>query len=109
VEAVERLAVPEIERGIAAAGEGRAVLVMDEIGKMELCSQAFQRAVLAAFDSGACVLATIMAAPHPLADAIKSRADALLLTVTPSNRTALPQRIVQALSRNDERGRTRPL
>lgn len=108
VDAVERLAVPEIERGIAVAGEGRVALVMDEIGKMELCSEAFRRAVLAAFDSGACVLATIMAGSHPVADAIKSRADATLLTVTPHNRDALPQRIITAISGSDEPGTTGP-
>ncbi len=108
VEAIERLAVPEIERGIAAAGEGRVVLVIDEIGKMELCSPAFRRAVLAAFDSGAHVLATIMAGSHPTADAIKSRADVELLTVTQDNREALPQRIFGAISGNQATRTTRP-
>lgn len=108
VETVERLAVPEIERGIAAAGEGRVVLVIDEIGKMELCSEAFRRAVLAGLDSEARLLGTIMAAGHPFADAVKSRADVGLLAVTQDNREALPQRIFGAISGNQATRTTRP-
>jgi nucleoside-triphosphatase len=100
VEAIDQLAVPELERGVAATADGRIVLVMDEIGKMELCSDAFRRAVLAGLDSEARVLGTIMAARHPFADAVKSRADVGLLTVTQDNRDALPQRIFELISLN---------
>jgi nucleoside-triphosphatase len=90
VEAMDRLVVPEIERGVAAASSrSDVVIVMDEIGKMELFSQAFQEAVLSAFDSPARVLATIMARPHPFADRLKVRGDVRLISVTRQNRESL--------------------
>jgi nucleoside-triphosphatase len=47
------------------------LIVIDEIGKMELCSPHFEEAVLQAIDSGKKVLGTIMLSPHPFADKIK--------------------------------------
>ena len=47
------------------------IVVVDEIGKMELFSPAFREAVLKALDSGKKLLGTIMLAPHPWADRIK--------------------------------------
>jgi len=47
------------------------IVVVDEIGKMELFSPAFREAVLEALDSGKKLLGTIMLAPHPWADRIK--------------------------------------
>jgi nucleoside-triphosphatase len=94
-EVMERLVVPEIERGLAEAKRRPdVVLVMDEIGKMELFSRAFQRAALGAFDSGARVVATVLARPHPFAEALKRRPDVALVVVTPQNREGLPQQVV---------------
>ena len=96
VEVVEALIVPEIERGIAAAEtQPRVVLVMDEIGKMELLSASFRGAVTRAFESRARVIATIMQRPHRFADALKARPDTRLLSVTPGNRDSLPAQIAQ--------------
>jgi nucleoside-triphosphatase len=47
------------------------LIVIDEIGKMELFSPRFREAVLKAIDSGKKVLGTIMLSPHPFADDIK--------------------------------------
>jgi nucleoside-triphosphatase len=95
VPAFERLAVAEIERALASA-EG--VLVVDEIGKMELFSDAFTRAIAAAFDSPLRVLATIMQKPHPFADGIKARKDVALTIVTPANRDALAEELASRLA-----------
>jgi len=98
VEVMNRVAVPEIERGIAAAGSASGVvLVMDEIGKMELFSKPFQQVVLSAFDSAAQVLATIMSRPHPLADALKARPDTELVTVRREEREGLARQIAEIL------------
>jgi nucleoside-triphosphatase len=90
-------------------------VVIDEIGKMELCSQAFREAVLAALDSPKTVLATVMeratvvagratvvAGPHPWVDAIKARPRVTLVEVTVANRQALPERILHWLEQAPE-------
>lgn len=98
-EVMADLVVPEIQRGVAAAEAGaRAVIVMDEIGKMELLSQPFREAVLQALDSPARVLATVMLRPHPFADALKARPDAFLLPVTRTNRDHLPRRVCELIA-----------
>ncbi len=80
VEALENVGLPALERADAK------LLVIDEIGKMELFSERFREAVLSALDGGRPVLATIMLKPHPFADAIKSRPDARLVHLTPETR-----------------------
>jgi nucleoside-triphosphatase len=83
-----------------------AVVVVDEIGKMELFSSAFREAVEEALSSPKPLLATVMAASQPWVNALKSRADVSLIEVTPANRQALPDRILDWLRR--EQGRTNP-
>jgi nucleoside-triphosphatase len=60
--------------GVAAlrrATQDCDIVVIDEIGKMELFSLAFREAVLEALDSGKKILGTIMLPSHPWADDIK--------------------------------------
>ena len=47
------------------------LVVIDEIGKMELLSSRFKEAVTQVLNSGKRVLGTIMLNPHPFADEIK--------------------------------------
>ncbi len=81
-----------------------SLIVIDEIGKMELFSRAFRDAVQAALVSSKPILATIMAASHPWADAIKARSDVLLVEVTQENRQRLPEQIVRWLKSEQEGG-----
>jgi nucleoside-triphosphatase len=62
------------------------IIVIDEIGKMELLSPRFREAVLQAIDSGKSVLGTIMLNPHPFADRIKDRSDVTIRHLTRENR-----------------------
>jgi len=87
----ERAAVPAIERAVA---EGRLVVV-DEIGKMELFSERFRRAVLGALDSSAPLLGTILSRPHPFADEIVRRADVRVINVTFENRDRLASELAE--------------
>ena len=75
-----------------------SVLVIDEIGKMELASRAFREAVLAALDGPKVVLATVMARSHPWVDRVKATTGVELVEVTLANRQALPERILGWLS-----------
>ena len=82
VAALERVGVPAVE----AAVEAGRLVVIDEIGKMELLSTAFQRAVIEAVRRHRTLFGTIMRAPHPFADELKAQPDALLFELTETNR-----------------------
>ena len=61
------------------------VVVIDEIGKMELFSANFREAVAQIIGSGKMVLGTIMLNPHPWADAIKRKPQVNLVAITRAN------------------------
>jgi nucleoside-triphosphatase len=61
------------------------VVVIDEIGKMELFSDQFKAAVAEIISSGKKVLGTIMLKPHPWADEIKKRPQVNVITITRHN------------------------
>jgi nucleoside-triphosphatase len=94
VSAVDRVGVGAIRAGIDAGG----LIVIDEIGPMEVLSQSFRRAVLKAFDSDAQVMSTIYSRSAPFTDHIKDRPDVELVVVTRENRDALPGQILAKLS-----------
>ncbi|UCC78519.1 MAG: NTPase [Candidatus Zixiibacteriota bacterium] len=68
VEAFEKIALPEIEKAIG----GKNLLIIDEIGKMELYSSRFRELTLTAFKSQIPIMATILYKPHPFCDRLKS-------------------------------------
>ena len=61
------------------------LVVVDEIGKMELFSANFREAILQIINSGKRALGTIMLSPNPWADAIKLKPQVNLITVTRAN------------------------
>ena len=67
------------------AAEECDLVVIDEIGKMELFSANFREAVLQIIDSGKSVLGTIMLNANPWADAIKLKPQVNLVVVTRVN------------------------
>ena len=91
LEAFERVALPALEHA------SRGVVVIDELGKMELASRPFCAAVGKIFDSGASVVATIHVFRHPFTDALKRRRDVERIRVTPSSRDDLPQQLAEKL------------
>ena len=94
----ESVGVAEVEAALSeAAKEESMILVIDEIGKMELFSERFRRAVRRAFDEIPHVVAAIMNRRHPFADSLKARSDVTLITVTPENRARLPDEILRRI------------
>jgi len=83
---LERVALPALERAILESD----LVVIDEIGTMELFSECFQGAVKKAMDSEKPLLGVIKVKPHPFLDAIKQRRDVKLFAVTMKNRDELP-------------------
>lgn len=93
VEAFERIALPALED--VSAG---SVLIIDELGKMELASERFRDAVGALFDADIPIVATVHAQRHPFTDALKRRGDVEVRRVTRANRDALPEEIAAVLA-----------
>lgn len=100
LEALEAVGVAALRQ----ASRSCQYVVVDEIGKMELYSPAFQQAVLEAIDSGRIVLGTIMSGPQPWAEAIKAHPRVRLLAVGEENRDSLPTTLLQDLSRLEAAG-----
>jgi nucleoside-triphosphatase len=79
---------------IREAVQAQRLIVIDEIGPMEIRSVVFREAVNDALDSELPALATIFLRSLPFTDAIKSRPDVVLFEVRPDNR----ERLVSQLS-----------
>jgi nucleoside-triphosphatase len=77
-------------------------VVIDEIGKMELCSPVFRDTVIEALESGRRVLGTVMALHHPWADAIKRRPDVKVVELTLRNRDEMLREVVGWLGTKGE-------
>ena len=94
VQVLDETAVQIVRRGVQQA----FVLFIDELGKMELCSEAFQRAVQEAFDHGPSIVATAGLQRIPLLDALKRRKDVELIPLTSANRMAVEEELVARLT-----------
>ncbi len=93
IEGIDGMAVPSVEGAIADG----TMVVMDEIGKMELYSDRFKKVTLHALDSDVPVLATIMSRPEPFCDMVKSRNDIEIVEMTIGNRNGLADYLLSTL------------
>jgi nucleoside-triphosphatase len=69
------------------------LIVIDEIGRMELYSAQFKKSVLEIIDSGARVLGTILYKPDPWTDVIKRNSRVRICTLTRHNHSKALQEI----------------
>ncbi len=81
IDGLERVGVPALHK----AAQQYDLVIIDEIGKMELFSAKLREAVYQVIDSGKRILGTIMLNPNPWADAIKRQPQVNLITVTRAN------------------------
>lgn len=96
VDSFEQLGVRSLEH----ADPNRArILVIDEIGKMELLSDRFVAVLRRILDSGWPVLGSLMASRNPIADSIRRRPDIQVVEVTSENRQGLPSELAAAYAR----------
>ena len=87
---LDKVAVPAIERTV----ESCEMLVIDEIGKFSVESEAFVEAVRAALEFDMPTVLTLhKKSRHPLLQDIRRRDDARILEVTPVNRALLPYKV----------------
>ncbi|SOE07668.1 nucleoside-triphosphatase [Streptomyces sp. Ag109_G2-15] len=93
---MERLALPSLRPAATEEATGRLVLI-DELGRMELACTAFRDAVITLFAADIDVVATVHAHHDPFTDALKRRADIEVVHLTPANRDGLPGQLAARL------------
>ncbi|MDH7507933.1 MAG: NTPase [Methanomassiliicoccales archaeon] len=93
LEDIDQVAVASIRKAMMT----KNIVIIDEIGKMEVLSPLFRSAVIAALDSPKPVIGTIAERGDPFFDAIREREDVEILVVSLGNRDDLPGFIIQRL------------
>lgn len=93
-DALERVGVSALRQAL----EECDLIVIDEIGKMELLSPRFKETVTQAINSGKKVLGTIMLNPHPFADEVKRHPEVEVLSLTRDNRPEVLKRVLNWLT-----------
>ncbi len=81
----EKVALPELKR----AKEERGVVIIDEIGKMELFSKEFQKEVLALMETDRMIIATCSIAPLPFISTLTKIPEIKVKEITLHNRNDL--------------------
>jgi len=94
VAAFEGLALPAIQRAARRGG----IVIIDELGQMELFSSAFISSFNRLLDQAVPLVATVHARQHPVTDAIKQRSDIELLEVHPGHADQLLTYMIARLS-----------
>ncbi len=90
--ALEEIGIPAVEKAITS--EDIHIIIIDEIGKMEMLSEKFCEAVVAALDSDKPIMITLHKKSRtPLLQDVRRRDDIRILEVTPVNRNLLPYKI----------------
>ena len=98
LEEFERVALLPLEKGLTLG----SLVVIDEIGKMELFSRRFQHLVEGILDSSAPVLATIAKSGHPFISKVLKRSDIYRVEITPANRDDLVSKLARLIETKTE-------
>jgi nucleoside-triphosphatase len=104
---LEEIGIKEIEEGL----KGDFLIIVDEIGKMELFSEKFKEVILKALDSKNKILGTIMFTPYrihsgaglkpnPFCDKIKERKDTKIFYLTRENFQKVKEEIKELFKNN---------
>jgi len=92
ITALEAVGIPAIEKAIL--DEAIDIIIIDEIGKMEMISERFCEVVIEALDSDKPIMVTLHKKSRtPLLQDVRRRDDIRILEVTPVNRNLLPYKI----------------
>ena len=95
--ALERVGVPAVEKAIT--DEEVNVIIIDEIGKMEMLSERFCEVVIEALDSDKPIIVTLHKKSRtPLLQDVRRRDDIRILEVTDVNKNLLPYKIQKILA-----------
>jgi nucleoside-triphosphatase len=92
IDALERVGIPAVEKAIK--DDNINVIIIDEIGKMEMLSERFCEIVIEALDSDKPIMLTLHKKSRtPLLQDVRRRDDIRILEVTPVNRNLLPYKL----------------
>ena len=95
IEKLDAIGVKAIEQAIDECD----IIVIDEVGKMEVESEAFVEVVKKSLDAEKPMIITLhKKSRNPLLQDIRRRDDVRILEVTPTNRNILPYKIVRLLN-----------
>ncbi len=89
VHAIDRVAVSAMRY----ARESGRLIIIDEIAKMEMFSDAFRTETLACLDTGR-VIGTIQMRADPFLEGIRRRDDLTLIVLTTANRDTVPETVL---------------
>lgn len=95
LDAFERVALPSL-----ADPPPDGVVLIDELGKMELASEPFREAVSRLFDADVSLVAAVHIFRDPFTDWLKRRRDVELIRVTRETRDELPHRLAEKLDQD---------
>ena len=101
VEALETITRTSLTRPPA-----KAVAIIDEIGRMECCSQTFKDAVIELIESPAIVVATIARRGGGFIARVKSHPGIEIIEITHSNREGIPDRVLDWIITRIKNSRT---
>ena len=93
VASLDGVAVPAMRQAIRECD----IVVVDEIGKMELLSPAFMEVLLEALNSEGRLIGTVMLQPHPFADKVKHDPRVEVLLVSKANRDQVLDKVTNWL------------
>ena len=97
VEALERIGVPAVVKAIE--DDEINIIIIDEIGKMEMLSERFCEVVIDALESDKPIMVTLhKKSRSPLLQDVRRRDDIRILEVTPVNRNLLPYKIEKIMA-----------
>ena len=90
---LDKVAVPALRQAIRECD----IVVVDEIGKMELLSPAFREVLLEALNGDRRLVGTIMLQPHPFADQIKRDPRVEVVLISKANRDQVLDKVTKWL------------
>ncbi|MCL6473397.1 MAG: NTPase [Firmicutes bacterium] len=90
---LDEIAVDSIRKAL----QENKIVIIDEIGKMELFSEKFKDAVVQALESENIVLGTIKLADDPFTDKIRRRDDTVIFELTAENREEVGHLVKSAI------------
>jgi len=93
LDSFERVAIPALENAL----KDKSIIVIDEIGKMELFSAKFREQVRNILDGEKTLLCVIKENGDAFTEEIKNRKDVSLVTVNYENREGLPEKVLDVL------------
>lgn len=90
---ITEIGVKEIKEGL----KENILLIVDELGKMELFSPKFRKVILEVLDSKNKILGTIMLKSNPFCDKIKDRPDTKVFYLIRENQKEVKEEILNLL------------